>query len=199
MVLVGTVMVTKAVSAGFDWLYPVRVFATGAVLWCFRRHYAGLFRSWSWQAVLIGVAVFALWLALEPRPSAEANESCADALRRVSTASAFLWIVLRVVGSVVTVPLAEELAFRGYLTRRLIAADFEKVTPGRFTWLSFVGSSVLFGLLHGRLLAGLLAGMLYALALYRRKELSDAVVAHATTNALIAAHVLATGTWSLWS
>ena len=109
------------------------------------------------------------------------------------------WLVFRVVGSVVTVPLAEELAFRGYLTRRLIAAEFQDVPLGRFTWFSFLVSSVLFGALHGRWLAGILAGMLYAIALYRRGELADAVVAHATTNALIAAYVLTTGSWWLWS
>jgi membrane protease YdiL (CAAX protease family) len=58
---------------------------------------------------------------------------------------------------------------------------------------------VAFGALHGRWLAGTLAGLCYALALYRRGRLGDAVLAHATTNALIAADVLATGTWSLWS
>jgi membrane protease YdiL (CAAX protease family) len=58
---------------------------------------------------------------------------------------------------------------------------------------------VLFGALHARWLAGALAGMLYAVAVYRRGELADAVLAHATTNALIAAYVLATGTWSLWA
>jgi CAAX prenyl protease-like protein len=101
------------------------------------------------------------------------------------------------VGSVVTVPLAEELAFRGYLTRRLIAADFEDVPLGRFTWLSLLVSLALFGALHGRWLAGTLAGMLYAIALYRRGELADAVVAHATTNGLLTAYVLATGSWVL--
>ena len=35
-----------------------------------------------------------------------------------------VWLIFRLVGSVVTVPVAEELAFRGYLTRRAIAADF---------------------------------------------------------------------------
>jgi hypothetical protein len=34
--------------------------------------------------------------------------------------------------------------------------------------------------------------------MYRRGELSDAVAAHAITNALIAAYVLATGAWTLW-
>jgi CAAX prenyl protease-like protein len=70
---------------------------------------------------------------------------------------------------------------------------------GTFSWASFAISSGLFGLLHGRWLAGTLAGLLYALALYRRREFSDAVVAHATTNAMIAAVVLTTGAWSLWA
>ena len=95
--------------------------------------------------------------------------------------------------------MAEELAFRGFLVRRLISTDFTEVAPGQFTWASFAISSILFGALHGRWLAGTLAGLLYALALYRRRELSDSVVAHATTNTLIAIYVLATGSWSMWS
>ena len=97
-----------------------------------------------------------------------------------------------------TVPIAEELAFRGYLTRRFISCDFLAEPLGRFTWISWIGSSALFGAVHGRWLAGTLVGLLYALALYRRRELMDAVVAHAITNALIAACVLATGQWGLW-
>ena len=65
-------------------------------------------------------------------------------------------------GSVITVPIAEELAFRGYLLRRLLSAHFDDLSTLRFTWLSFVVSSVLFGALHGRWLAGTVAGMCYA-------------------------------------
>jgi CAAX prenyl protease-like protein len=120
-------------------------------------------------------------------------------LAALSPWAAAAWLMIRVFGSVVTVPLVEELAFRGYLTRRLIAADFWRVRPGQFTWLSFLLSSVLFGVLHGRWLAGTLAGMLYALSYYRRGQLADAVLAHALTNALIAAYVLISGDWALWS
>jgi CAAX prenyl protease-like protein len=95
--------------------------------------------------------------------------------------------------------LAEELAFRGYLIRKLIARDFEDIPLGQFTWLSFLLSSVLFGLLHGRWVAGILAGMGFAFALYRRGKLGDAVAAHMTTNALIAAYVLVCQEWSLWT
>jgi hypothetical protein len=43
------------------------------------------------------------------------------------------------------------------------------------------------------------AGAVYTLVLYRRGELADPIVAHATTNAMLAACVLATGRWSLWT
>ncbi len=109
------------------------------------------------------------------------------------------WVIARALGSVIVSPLIEELAFRGYLTRRLMAADFKSVPQGKFSWPSFLVSSSLFGIFHDRWIAGTLAGMLYALALYRRHKLSDAVLAHATTNALIVAYVLASGKWSLWT
>jgi membrane protease YdiL (CAAX protease family) len=40
--------------------------------------------------------------------------------------------------------------------------------------------------------------MLYAVALYRRRQIIDAIVAHATTNALLSGYVIATGSWSQW-
>lgn len=200
LALVAAVMVTTAVSrgTGFDALYPVRVLAVGAALWGFRRAYAGMRWVWSWPAVGLGVAVFAVWMALEPAPL-PGSDGLEAGLSRLPRSLALLWLAARLFGSVVTVPIAEELAFRGYLTRRLIDADFTNVAPGRFTWLSFFVSSFLFGGLHGRWLAGTLAGAIYAIALYRKGELSEAVLAHATTNALIAAYVLSTGAWSLWS
>jgi exosortase E/protease (VPEID-CTERM system) len=198
LALTGTMMVTAAVSAGFDWLYPLRIAAVVAALWLFRGRYPGLRWSWSWVAAGAGAVVFVLWLALEPAPQPEAEANFAAALAGAPRWWAATWLVLRVVGSVVTVPLAEELAFRGYLGRRLIAADFGEVPLGRLTWFSFLLSSLAFGLLHGRWLAGTLSGMVFALVLWRRGRLGDAVLAHAVANALVAAWVLVGGHWSLW-
>jgi len=185
-------------SGGFEALYPLRVVAVAGTLWIFRREYRGLRWTWSWTAVLAGVAVFVLWMALEGVRPAVGDHALQEGLARLPSGWLEVWLAFRVVGAVVTVPLAEELAFRGYVLRRLIAADFESVSFQRFTALSFFGSSLLFGVLHSRLLAGSLAGAVYALVLYRRGEMSDAIVAHATTNALLAAWVLGTGAWSLW-
>jgi CAAX prenyl protease-like protein len=141
-----------------------------------------------------------IWLALEPlSASTRTDASLGTDLARLPSRWAAIWLAFRVIGSVVTVPLAEELAFRGYLTRRLIASDFESVPLGRYTWTSCLVSSILFGAVHGRWFAGTIAGLVFAHALSRRGELTDAVLAHATTNALLAAYVLTTETWSLWT
>ena len=147
---------------------------------------------------MLGVLVLVLWVALEPEPTPEATATIPNALAQTPPAAALLWLVARVLGSTIVVPIAEELAFRGYLLRRLIDADFTAVSPGQFTLLSFLVSSVAFGALHGRWLPGILAGMIYAAAQYKRGKVSDAIVAHAVTNGLLAVYILAFGAWQFW-
>jgi exosortase E/protease (VPEID-CTERM system) len=194
---VAVAMIGAAFFRELDYLYPVRVILVACLLWFFRRQYQGLRWSWSWLAFLAGAAVTILWIALEPSDSATRQQV---ALEQVPLVWATAWMAFRVAGFVVTVPFAEELAFRGYLMRRLISEEFDSVPLGRLTWLAFLGSSVVFGVLHSpRWLAGTVAGLVYALVLARRGYISDCVLAHATTNGLLACYALGTGTWSLMS
>jgi exosortase E/protease (VPEID-CTERM system) len=192
-------MLTGAFSAGLDWLYPVRVVAAALVLLGCWQAYTKLDWTGSIGAVAIGAGTFAVWMLMLPAGLA-GKDGWPAALHAASPAWAALWLAVRVIGYVLIAPVAEELAFRGYAMRRLIRADIDSVPVGSFSWPSFVLSSLLFGLFHGRLwLAGTVAGMAFAGALYRRRSLGDAVLAHATTNALIACYVFATGHWSVWS
>ena len=80
-----------------------------------------------------------------------------------------------------------------------MSADFESLNVRAFSFVSLVVSSVVFGVLHGdRWLAGSVAGLIYAAAFLRRGKIGDAVIAHATTNALLAALVLLGNRWYLW-
>ena len=187
-------MIAGAFTAGFEWLYPLRVLSVFAVLWAFRQSYAKLGWSWSWQAFALGGLTFLIWTLFSlKKPGAEFERGAEWSVLPQGWAP--VWVFIRLLGYVVAVPLAEELAFRGYLTRRLQAANFAEVPLGQFSWLSFVGSSVLFGALHGKYwLPGTMAGMLFALALYRRRRLGDAVIAHATVNALIAVYGITAAT-----
>ena len=96
-------------------------------------------------------------------------------------------------------PVVEELAFRGFLLRRLVSVNFTAVSYRHLTPLAVVVSSLAFGALHERWLAGAVAGVVYAGVAWRTGSLRDAVIAHAVTNALLAVVVLATGRYSLWS
>ncbi len=196
--LIATALITGLFTTDFDYLYPLRVITPLIPLWLFREYYRDFRWSWSWTAVGLGVLVFILWVALEPAADPEKASVIPDTLAQLPPAAAGLWLAARVLGSTIIVPIAEELAFRGYLLRRLIDSDFTKVSPTHFTVVSFLISSVAFGALHGRWLAGIIAGMLYAAAQYRRGEITDAIVAHAVTNGLLAGYVLIDGQWAFW-
>jgi CAAX prenyl protease-like protein len=193
--LIGTTMVTRVFTGAFDAFYPLRVLAVGVVLLLFRRRIAELgWRGSAWAA-WPGALIFAGWMTLEPASTESAVPGGLAALPAWAAAG---WLAFRAIGSSLTVPLAEELAFRGYLLRKLTAADFETVRDGRFSLGALVVSSLVFGAMHGRFLAGTLAGVALALTFGRRGRLADAIVAHGTANALIAVYVLTTGHWSVW-
>jgi exosortase E/protease (VPEID-CTERM system) len=197
LVLLATRILTSAVSSGVDYGYPVRVVTTSVALWAFRKAYHPIAWTWSWDAIGLGMAVFGVWLVLAPVDD-HRSTLLAAGLATLPGGLAAGWVGFRVIGSVLIVPVAEELAFRGYVLPKLVTPDVATVRPGQLTWWACCGSSLLFGVLHGHWLAGTLAGIGYALALRQRGHLADAVVAHMTTNALIAAYVLSHHAWSLW-
>jgi len=197
-VILATAMVTHAASAGFDWLYPLRFVAAAMVFWIYRRKYLDLDWRFSGASVILGVAVFLLWIA--PFPSSDGSgQTLRAALEALPLWGRVSWMAFRVLGATLTVPIAEELAFRGFALRRLQFSDFESVNWRVFTWPALLISSLTFGIMHGeRWIAGTAAGVVYAAAMLRRGRIGDATVAHATTNALLAAWVITRGAWYLW-
>ena len=192
-------MVTGAISAGFDWFYPLRVFAAAAALWYFRRAYSEAHWTWSWQAVATGAGACVVWLVLG-RPSTSLDVSWHERLAGLPREWAATWFFLKTLGYVIIAPVVEELAFRGYLMRRTVAADFTRVPVRKITVLSMLVTSVLFGTMHGQFwLPATVSGLFFAWAFCRRGRIADAILAHATTNALIVVYALASGDWSRWS
>ncbi len=199
LVILGAGMISGALSGSFEWLYPLRFFAAAGALWAFRAKYSSLDWKVGWLGPAIGAGVFLIWIGLDRLTGGQAANQMPGVLAASSPAARVTWISFRILAAAVTVPIAEELAFRGFLLRRLISQDFESVPFSRFTWFSLLASSVVFGVLHGgHWFAGILAGLLYAFVLIRRGRIGEAVAAHATTNALLAIYVLAFSQWSLW-
>ncbi len=202
--------VSKAASGYFEWLYPLRFVAAAIVLWYFWPELKKLNWRFGWFGPVAGAAVFLAWMA----PSwfaffgwthQHADSPLGPALAALSPTARWTWIVFRVAAAVVTVPIAEELAFRGYLARRLISREFDSVSFTSLTLFSICLSSAVFGLEHMKdfmdwqhLALGTLAGLAFAAALRWRGRMGDAVIAHAVSNLLLAAWVLGFGDWAQW-
>jgi len=190
-------MVSRALSSGFESLYWLRLVAAGLALGYSWPRLKSLDWRWSWRGPAAGLLVFALWvpaahLLIQPA----AMPTALTALPTLSRAS---WIAAHLVVSLGAVPIAEELAFRGYLLRRIRVADFESLPPRSVGAWPLLLSSLLFGLCHGALwLPGVIAGVIYGLVYIRSQRIGEAVAAHATTNALIALCVLVGSQWQLW-
>ncbi len=203
--LVAEPFASALVEPRFDprWLYAIRSAATALLLLALSRSYVELrgargtgLASVS-AAVGVGVAVFAVWIALDfpPLVLGAADHPFTPLVDgRIDTGLA----LSRLAGAALVVPVMEELFWRSFLLRWLEKPRFTDVDPRDIGWKSLIITSAVFAAEHRLWLAGLLAGLAYG-ELYRRTaDLRLAVLAHAVTNGLLGAYVLATGSWSFW-
>lgn len=192
--LMATSIVASLFAPHDEWLYVLKVLAVGATLWTFRKVYAQFASAVSPLSLVVGLAVGALWVATDRRAENDTIE-LQSWLAALPVWAAAAWVACRALGAIVLVPMTEELAFRGFLQRALVRRDFFSVAPGHFTWLSFIATSVLFGLIHQRWAAAALAGAIYAVMVYRTNRLSDAIAAHMATNAVIVVWAIVMQQW----
>lgn len=200
LALVAAALVTGLASDGrsVDGLEPVRLAAAGLALWVYRDLLREAVRgAWSWVGPAAGAATFVLWMALVAN-DVNSNLAVDQELSALPKWQVAMWMTTRIIGSVLIVPIVEELAFRGFLLRRVVSADFTAVSYRQVSVAAVLVSSVAFGALHQQWVAGALAGVLYAGAAWVRGRLADAVVAHMVTNALIAVVAMGWARWSLW-
>jgi len=108
------------------------------------------------------------------------------------------FVVVRLVGLAVLVPVVEELFWRGFLLRWIISPDWEDVPLGKYQVTSFVLVTLLFTLAHPEWLAAACYCMLLNGLMYWKRDLWDCIVAHGVSNLVLGAYVLSTGAWWLW-
>ncbi|RQP24612.1 CAAX prenyl protease-related protein [Piscinibacter terrae] len=186
------------------WIYGIAVLAVGGLVLWFWREYGELDRQNlpSLQetsiAVLVGVAVFVLWINLDAKPlrigEATATFTPLDANGQI------IWplAVVRWIGASLLVPVMEELFWRSFLMRWIDKPQFETVVPQQVTMKAIVLSTFVFMLAHTLWLAAIIAGLAYAWLFVRTGKLWVPVIAHAVTNGVLGVWVLLTGNWAFW-
>lgn len=190
-------MLARALSAGFELFYSFRiVLALWGLIACFSQLRTVQWR-FTWRGPAAGLSVLALWLV--GAHLLVAPQSAPEALLALPRNTQLLWLTGRTLTAVLLVPVAEELAFRGFLMRRLVSVDFSSVEYRAVGALPLIASSVAFGMGHAHMLVpGIAAGIVYGIVVIRTGRLGEAIAAHAVTNLGLAFCVLSFGQWQLW-
>ncbi len=158
-------------------------------------------------SVLLGIAVFAIWVGPDQLITGYrqlplfSNSVVGHAMGTTTDAQKhdFVFLLFRVLVSVIAVPILEELFWRGFLMRWLIDRNFLAVPLGKWSAESFWMVAVLFATEHGPYWeVGLVTGVIYNWWMLRTRNLWDCIIAHAVTNACLAGFVIGGGRWQYW-
>ncbi len=193
-------------SWGLDprWIYGITVLVVGGLLAWFWREYGELVpQTWpslseAALAVVVGVAVFGLWVNLDA-PWMRLGEPSA-AFVPADARGQLMWplIVVRWVGASLLVPVMEELFWRSFVMRWVQSPQFESVPPQSVGLKALVLSTFVFMLAHTLWLAAIIAGLAYAWLYVRTGKLWVPIIAHAVTNGVLGVWVVMTGNWAFW-
>lgn len=204
-------------------LYGIKVLAVMGVLWWGRRYYP----AWSTQGfgtgLIFGLLGGVAWIALciwsiekDVLPGILATiggwlnfPELADWIKPgvrdaynpfadLTPVAAWSFMVLRLFGMCVMVPIMEELCWRGFLNRFIVDENWQQVAWGRYTPLSFTLVTLAFVLVHPEWTAAVVWGIGINLVMLYTRNLWACIVAHAASNAVLAYYIIVYQQWQLW-
>src|SRR5260221_1938287 len=147
------------------WFYLAKTFAGAWMIWSIRPLIPEMRWAVSWEAVVVGVAVFVMWVGLNdyypsvdqliqkylcpllkssglrswcPKPATDQLPWNPHLQFGTGSTLAWLFIVGRMLGSTFVVPPLEEVCFRSFLYRYITKVEFLSVPLGKFYWTAFL-------------------------------------------------------------
>jgi exosortase E/protease (VPEID-CTERM system) len=160
-------------------VYPLRALAMAAALAFFWQVYMTLPRRPTLISLGAGAAIGIMWIVVPYEVT-----DYTPAYGALTGAALVGWLIARGIGTIVLVPIIEELFFRDYLESRLkgIAGP---IVAGLVT-------ASLFAVLHDRWMEAFVAGVIFSLVMAHRRQVIDAIASHAVANAIVYAYALVT-------
>ncbi|WP_162798917.1 exosortase E/protease, VPEID-CTERM system [Paracoccus indicus] len=183
-----TAVVAPAISMTPAMLYPLRVIlvaAAVALVWPVLRNLVWRISPLSWLA---GILVGVMWVLIPVAPTEGPLP-----YGTLSGGMVALWFLFRGIGTVLLVPLVEELFFRDYLETRLRGSEPDSPAPMARVILAALITAGLFAALHDRWAEAFVAGLVFSLVARRSGRISDAIAAHAAANLVVFAVAVVTG------
>ncbi len=204
------------------WIYPVQTLVCLGLLLFWRHHY--VIRPWRGLglAILLGVAGIAVWIApgyihflyrgqMTAWPGwwewlgwSDRYEGFDPGLLMDHPAGQVASVMMRLVRMVFIVPFVEELFWRGFLMRYVVAEkrgiDWRLIPFGTHHWMSFWVTTLGVTLIHHTAdwpAAFVWGALMYWLAV-RTRSLGSCLVMHAVGNLILGIYVLQTQQWGFW-
>jgi CAAX prenyl protease-like protein len=175
------------------------------MLFAFRRAYTRIRWNQWWLGLIVGVIGFYQWVPMQnwlgqfeffkPDPDAFNPEKFYH-----SPAAFWAFVAVRFAGAVLVVPVMEELFWRDFAWRSIIAPnDFKLARVGEWDPKAYVIVALIFCVPHGKWFAtAIVWALLIGLLLVRTKSLGACIIAHAVTNLMLGIYVLYYKRWDLW-
>ncbi len=209
-----TVLQGKFGPASLFWLYLLKTVLGLWLIFEMRPFVAEMRWAFSWEAVLVGIAIFGIWvgisrgwltqqylwvhLGLSHAPAKPTMPWNPFLQYGMGSALAWFFVAVRILGSTFIVPPLEEVFYRSFLYRYIASQNFMAMPLNVFVPIPFICTAAVFGFSHNEWAAGILCGAAYQWLALRKNRLGDAMTAHAITNFLLGVWVVWQGDWQFW-
>ncbi len=198
------------VGAWWPTLYPASYIIKTAivatmlvVLW---PRYTKIRWDYWWLGALLGVVGVVQWVGFEnllvshwphyPRPAVLPFDPTAQI---PSLAMRWGFISVRVAAAVLLVPVMEELFWRDFVWRTILAPNnFKLAAIGERDWKAWLLVALFFSVVHIQWPSAIIWGLMIGGLLAVTRSLGACIIMHAVTNLLLAGYVLNTKKWEFW-
>jgi CAAX prenyl protease-like protein len=187
--------------------YVSKTILTALCLVILRKSYTKLRWNYWWLGALMGVLGVVQWVGMEKLlmhvryyPHSE-NLAPFNPFESIASPGwRWSFIAIRWGGAALVVPVMEELFWRDFLWRTIVApVDFKLAQVGEVDWKAFLLVSFIFCSAHPQWWAtALVWGLMIAGLLATTRSLGACIVMHGVTNFLLGLYVLKTGDWYFW-
>jgi CAAX protease family protein len=196
------------------WFYFAKTIVGAWLIWEIRQFVSEMRWAISWEAILVGVGIFAVWVGISGEWTTQDSLWGKLGLSHSKIVSekiwnpsmpfgqnsvlAWLFILTRILGSTFVVPPLEEVFYRSFLYRCIAKQNFLSVPLNKFLPFPFFATAIVFGFSHNEWLAGILCGAAFQWLVIRKNRLGDAMTAHAITNFLLGIWIVWRSAWNFW-
>lgn len=189
-VLMFTLLIFGAITEVPERYYPLRISLVAGCLLLFHRCVPPSLSKYSIDVfgTFFAVLISVFWLSFNDNNETLTLQALFPDLGHFYV---FLWVCFRLFGTIIVIPIVEELFFRRYLYGKIS----EELRLGKSA--GAIISSAAFAALHSNFALAFFAGVIFTIVYVRRRNILDAIMCHAICNFVIGVWAITTNDLSV--